>query len=38
MVNLAAAKVPQGTIGAPVARRQLVQWQKHRFVASPRAS
>src|SRR5580700_3033574 len=36
--KFSAAKVPQGTIGAPIARRQLSQWQKHRLLASPWAS
>jgi hypothetical protein len=37
MAKFGAAKVAHGTIVAPVARRQLLQWQKHRFVTSPPA-
>ena len=33
--KLARAKVPQGTMGAPAALRQLAQWQKHRLLTAP---
>jgi hypothetical protein len=33
--KFARAKVPQGTMGAPLARRQLAQWQKHGLLAVP---
>jgi hypothetical protein len=29
------ANVPHGTMGAPVARRQLAQWQKHGLRTEP---